>query len=139
MMGGILESWWPWRYLRSSALWCAGAVLFMLPWLTVAGCSSRAISEPAKVVIPVQTTAIANLPQSSTQPTTVHVKGTVGDRVPLLDATVYQLQDETGKIWILTKQPPPSPGEEIIVKGTVRYQPISINGKDQGSVYIEQE
>jgi len=32
----------------------------------------------------------------------VHLQGTVGDRVPLLNSEVYELQDETGVIWVLT-------------------------------------
>lgn len=119
----------------------AAAFLFMLIWLTVAGCSSSATSETAQVVVPVQTptTAIANLPTNPNQPAIVYVKGTVGNPVPLLEGTVYPLQDATGKVWILTKQSPPKPGEEVVLKGTIRYKPISINGKEQGSIYIEQE
>ncbi|MDX2228561.1 MAG: hypothetical protein NW220_02915 [Leptolyngbyaceae cyanobacterium bins.349] len=116
-----------------------GAWALILGWLMLTGCNSRAISEPAQVVAPVPTTAIANLPPTPTQPTTVYVKGTVGDRVPLLEGTVYQLQDATGTVWILTQQPPPQAGTEIVVKGTVRYQPIVINGQQQGSIYLEQE
>jgi uncharacterized protein YdeI (BOF family) len=33
---------------------------------------------------------------------TVRLEGTVIDRVPLLNAQIYQLQDKTGAIWIMT-------------------------------------
>jgi hypothetical protein len=33
---------------------------------------------------------------------TVRLRGTVGDRAPLLNGQVYQLQDGTGEIWVLT-------------------------------------
>lgn len=130
-----------WRTPRRNSSRFATAFLLTLTWLTVAGCSSRATSETAQVVVPaqVQTTAIANLPTTPKQTAIVYVKGTVGDPVPLLEGTVYPLQDATGKVWILTQQPAPKPGEEVVVKGTIRYKPISINGKEQGSIYLEQE
>jgi len=115
------------------------AISLLVLGFCLAGCGTRATSEPGQVIVPIQTTAIANLPKSPAQNATVHVKGTVGNPVPLLEGTVYPLQDATGKVWILTKQPAPKSGEEITVKGTIRYKPIAINGKEQGSIYIEQE
>jgi hypothetical protein len=132
------QSWQTPRHNRSQF---ATAVLLTLTWLAVAGCSSRATSETAQVVVPAtaQTTAIANLPTSPNQTAIVYVKGTVGAPVPLLEGTVYPLQDTTGKVWVLTRQTAPKTGEEVVVKGTIRYKPISINGQEQGSIYIEQE
>jgi hypothetical protein len=107
--------------------------LLLLP---VTGCDRPAISElgasPA-----VATIAIQDVP-SQGKDAIVTLKGTVGDRAPLLGGTVYELQDATGKIWVLTKGQAPEKGQEIIVKGTLRYKSIPIAGKEQGSVYIEQ-
>jgi hypothetical protein len=62
----------------------------------------------------------------------------VGDHAPLLGGTVYELQDSTGKIWVLTKGQAPEKGQEVTVKGTLRYKSIPIAGKEQGSVYLEE-
>ncbi|MDX2240208.1 MAG: hypothetical protein NW224_05950 [Leptolyngbyaceae cyanobacterium bins.302] len=120
------------------------ALTLLMGWLWVAGCNGQATSEPKQSLTPVQTspvqpTAIANLQDSAAKNSSFHVKGTVGAIVPLLEGTVYELQDASGKIWILTQQPAPKTGEDVVVKGTVRYKPISINGKEQGSIYLEQE
>lgn len=114
-------------------------LLIMLVWLTVAACNSRAISEPGNVVLPVQTIPIANLQNPSTQNSTTSVKGTVGAIVPILEGTVYELQDPSGKVWVLTRQQVPKTGEEVVVRGKVLYKPILIDGKEQGSIYLEQE
>lgn len=70
---------------------------------------------------------------------TVHLQGKIGAQAPLAGLSAYELQDATGKIWVVTKSALPAPGTEVKVVGKVRYQRILLNGQDQGSVYIEQE
>lgn len=70
---------------------------------------------------------------------TVELEGQVIDRVPLIGAEVYQLQDATGKIWILTRNASLKPGERLLVKGRVRFESIPIAGKERGEAYIEEE
>lgn len=77
-------------------------------------------------------------PQRNWFNSTVKLEGRVIDRVPLLDAAVYQLQDETGKIWILTTQSSLKPGERLLVKGKVRFESIPIAGQERGEAYIEE-
>lgn len=127
-----------WQHLQISPPRFSWASILLMGWLLVAGCN-RAVSEPGQPITTIQTMPIASVQKPASQTSNVAVKGKVGDRVPLLEGTVYQLLDETGKIWVLTKQAPPNMGTEVVVKGTVRYKPISINGKEQGSIYLEQE
>lgn len=70
---------------------------------------------------------------------TVSLQGTVARQAPLLDAHLYQLQDATGKIWVLSRKPPLQPGQSIRIQGQVRYQPIEIGGQDLGEAYIEEQ
>ena len=70
---------------------------------------------------------------------TVYLQGTVGDRVPLLKGQVYQLQDQTGKIWVLSSKRDLQSGDLIRIKGLVRYEAIEIAGQDRGEVYIEEQ
>ena len=70
---------------------------------------------------------------------TVHLQGKIGAQAPLAGLSAYELQDATGKVWVVTKSAPSAPGTEVKVTGKVRYQRILLNGQDQGSVYIEQE
>lgn len=70
---------------------------------------------------------------------TVHLQGKTVAQAPLAGLGAYELEDATGKIWVVTKSVPPALGTEVKVTGKVRYQRILLNGQDQGSVYIEQE
>lgn len=73
---------------------------------------------------------------------TVKLEGKVIDRVPLLNAEVYQLQDETGEIWILTTDSTDSkqePRERLRVKGKVRFESIPVAGQELGEAYIEEQ
>ncbi len=108
--------------------------LLLLP---VTGCDHPAVSESGASPA-VATIAIREV-QAKGKDAIVTLKGTVGDHAPLLGGTVYELQDATGKIWVLTKEQAPEKGQEIVVKGTLRYKSIPIAGKEQGSVYLEQE
>lgn len=56
----------------------------------------------------------------------VRVGGTVGDRVPLVDAQVYYLYDETGSIWVLTSDTGIQSGDRIIVEGEVAIEIIEM-------------
>jgi hypothetical protein len=71
----------------------------------------------------------------------VYLRGKVENRAPFVGNAAYQLQDGTGKIWILTKQALPKLGDEVLLKGEVRYKSITVKelaGKDLGEVYIEE-
>jgi hypothetical protein len=70
---------------------------------------------------------------------TVHLKGKVGDRAPLIGGLLYQLQDDTGKIWVLTKRTAQPSGQQIAIEGQVRYQSIPIAGQELGEAYIEEQ
>lgn len=79
-------------------------------------------------------------PQRNWFTATVYLQGTVGDQAPLLDAQLYELQDSTGRIWVLSRtEPPLQSGEMVLIKGKVRYQDIEIAGQNLGDVYIEEE
>jgi len=70
---------------------------------------------------------------------TVHLQGKTGAQAPLAGLSAYELQDATGKVWVVTKSAPPAPGTEVKVTGKVRYQRIVLDGREQGSIYVEQE
>ncbi len=94
-------------------------------------------------IAPKPTTSIETLQAQAPSPagktTAVYVKGKVGDRAPLLNGTVYELTDATGSIWVLTRAEVPKVGQEVVVKGVVRSQAITLNGQEQQTTYLEQQ
>ncbi|PZV12820.1 MAG: hypothetical protein DCF22_11600 [Leptolyngbya sp.] len=111
--------------------------------IALVSCGGQAASESngtggtGGIVMP-KTTSIQEVQKTADRNSVVTVKGVVGDRVPILNGTVYELQDSTGKIWVLTQKQPPNSGQEVIITGNLRFKSIPLNGQEQGSVYVEQ-
>lgn len=84
-----------------------------------------------------QATPIAEL--SERQPeAVVDLQGTVSDRAPLVEGGVYLLEDETGEIWVLSRESLPESGVTLQVNGVLRDREILINATDYGEVYLEE-
>ncbi|WP_243397379.1 DNA-binding protein [Crocosphaera subtropica] len=79
-------------------------------------------------------------PQPSTESTSeediIYLEGKVVDRAPFMDSGSYQLQDQTGTVWVLTNGPLPQTGETVQITGKVTYQSIPMGGQDVGELYI---
>ena len=86
----------------------------------------------------VNVSAIEVVQQEQQTDSTVYVRGKVGKRAPFLGSQAYELQDTTGTIWIVTTEAVPPTGTEVLVKGQVRYQSISLAGQEAGEVYVEE-
>lgn len=75
---------------------------------------------------------------------TVVVRGTVRDRVPLLQGEVYRLEDDTGSLWILNPNPADPAdavnlNDVVTVEGQLRYAQIPVSDRNFDELYaIEQ-
>lgn len=73
---------------------------------------------------------------------TVVVTGMVTQRAALLEGWLYQVQDSTGSLWILTDRAQsvagPTVGAQVKVEGVLRYEPIVVGEIDAGDVYLEE-
>ena len=77
--------------------------------------------------------------QSAPSDHPVYLRGRVQQSIPLLNGWIYQLQDDTGSIWVVTQTAAPIVGEEILIKGFANYEPILVAGEDLGEHYIEEQ
>lgn len=71
----------------------------------------------------------------------VYLQGKVENRAPFLGTSAYQLQDGTGRLWVLTKEAVPQTGDQLLIKGQVRYMSIplkELGSQDLGEVYVEE-
>ena len=57
----------------------------------------------------------------------VYLRGKVKSHAPFLGAGAYQLQDNTGSIWVFTTQPLPPLGQDLLIQGKVEYKSILIS------------
>lgn len=67
---------------------------------------------------------------------TVHLTGEVVHLAPLIDRTAYQIEDTTGKTWVVTATVPPIHGQQIDIKGTVQYQSLPFAKQELGNFYV---
>jgi hypothetical protein len=70
---------------------------------------------------------------------TVYIQGQVEKQAPLMKQWAYQINDSTGKIWVITNQKNLAKGAQVVIKGKIRYQSIPLGGKELGEVYLEEE
>src|SRR5918998_3447198 len=68
----------------------------------------------------------------------VGVAGTVTDSYGVLHMGAYELDDGTGKMWIVTKRGVPSRGAKVGAKGRV-YTGFNLSGRNFGTVLEESD
>lgn len=105
------------------------------------GCQSVSTSSNGSLLpkFTANTVNIRDLSSQTQASAIVYLKGTVKNRAPLLDGTVYELNDTTGSIWVLAKTAIPNPGDEVTIKGVLRYQTIQWEQQQQNAPYVEQQ
>lgn len=75
---------------------------------------------------------------------TITVAGQVAQRVAILEGWLYQIQDDTGSVWVLSEDtgpatsPAPTVGQVATVEGVIRYEDIMVDELDASDVYLEQ-
>ncbi|MCC5614668.1 hypothetical protein LC605_06180 [Nostoc sp. CHAB 5836] len=69
----------------------------------------------------------------------VYIQGQVEKQAPLMKQWAYQINDSTGKIWVVTNQKNLGQDSQVVIKGKVRYRSIPLAGKELGEVYLEEE
>ncbi|WP_414623904.1 hypothetical protein [Calothrix sp. CCY 0018] len=98
------------------------------------------VNEYGMNAIGVNVTAINELtPQNKDNKDPVYVSGKVERKVPLLEKQMYQIEDSTGKIWVLTNQKNWKVGDKVVVKAIPQYESIPISGAELGQVYLEEK
>ncbi|MDX2214231.1 MAG: hypothetical protein SFY66_13155 [Oculatellaceae cyanobacterium bins.114] len=110
----------------------------LLVVIGICGCSQLDLGVLG-LQLPGSVRQIQDLQSNPTVNSVVYLRGRVGDRVPLIEAQVYQLSDPTGSIWVFTTQPIPQSGDTIAIQGQIRFQSIPLAGQEQGEVYIEEQ
>ncbi len=67
----------------------------------------------------------------------VSIRGRVVRKIPLPDTFVYELQDETGSILVLTSEPDWSIGSEVTVQGRLQLENMMVGNAPQREIYLD--
>jgi hypothetical protein len=66
----------------------------------------------------------------------VYLSGTVTHLAPFIDNSAYQIEDITGKVWVVTTEDPPQVGQKINLKGKIKYQSLPFENQELGDFYV---
>ncbi len=114
--------------------------LGLAPFLLSGLLSCSNLSEYGMNAIGVNVTPISQLkPQKNNNNAPVYVQGKVERKVPLLEQQIYQIEDSTGKIWVVTNQKGWKVGDKVVVKALRRYESIPMVGAEMGELYLEEK
>ncbi len=102
------------------------------------GCDNlkMTVSQDGNISFGRNITPIRDIKPKKDQNATVYVQGKVEKLVPLLQGWVYQINDSTGSIWVVSKQNNLQEGKSAVFQGKVRYESIVIAGQQLGEVYL---
>ncbi|MGB3493840.1 MAG: hypothetical protein WBA57_14015 [Elainellaceae cyanobacterium] len=71
---------------------------------------------------------------------TVYVQGTVSDRIPLVNGSVYELTDATGTVWVVSNSDATtdavSMDSQVLLRGKVAYEATPEFGDTVGEFYL---
>ncbi|MGB3309723.1 MAG: hypothetical protein WBG32_24055 [Nodosilinea sp.] len=81
-------------------------------------------------------TPIAEASQSQQSP--LYLAGMVERQLPLVGQGLYELVDESGAIWVLSSEAPPSVGTSLAIQVNLQYEQILLQGQDIGQYYAQE-
>ena len=67
---------------------------------------------------------------------TAYLTGKVVHLAPLVDNTAYQIEDPTGRAWVVTTKESPILGQKISIKGKIEYQSLNFGEQELGDFYV---
>jgi hypothetical protein len=125
----------PKSYYLPSTVFCLGLTYFLMAGLI--SCSNFSFS--GINALGANVTPIRELQSQPDSNTTVYIQGKVEKIAPLLKRRAYLVKDDTGNIWAITNQTNLRVGDQVVIKGKIRYRSILIAGREYGEVYIEEK
>ncbi|MEM1239836.1 MAG: hypothetical protein AAGI45_08355 [Cyanobacteria bacterium P01_H01_bin.26] len=102
-------------------------------------CQPQSHNRVPTISISSSVSTIESLRQPEQVERSVPLAGSVTQQIPVLNGWLYQLDDSTGQVWVLTQQAAPAVGSRVSVQGVLRYEAIVIGGIDAGDYYLEEQ
>jgi hypothetical protein len=84
-------------------------------------------------------TPIQEIQREKEKQSTVYIQGKVEKQAPFIGQQAYQVADATGKIWVITKKSDLKVGQDVVLKGQVKYKSIPLGGQEYGEIYLEEK
>lgn len=68
----------------------------------------------------------------------IYIKGKVRQKAPFLNSGAYEIQDQTGSIWVITQRPLPQPGTEVFIAGQLSFHNLQLQQNNFGELFIQE-
>jgi hypothetical protein len=124
--------------MSQAKIFTLGLSFFLITGLYGCGQEGNSGINLKKLNIGANVTQIKKITQKK-QDTTVYIQGKVEKTAPLIKKKAYQINDSTGKIWVITNQGNFQVGEQVVLKGNVQYKSVPLAGKEYGEIYLEEK
>lgn len=98
----------------------------------------RQILEPVANLGQPQVMPIAELANPVDSVESIYIEGIVRDRAPFIDSGAYQLQDQTGQVWVVTSDPLPQSGQKLTIQAKIKSKSISLHEQLSLEVYLQE-
>jgi hypothetical protein len=110
----------------------------ILPWAIVPLILINLIScNSLTVAIPILNNTITISQIEQKQPDEqISLTGKVVNTAPFLQGGAYQLEDNTGKIWVITEVNLPKKGDKIKLKGQIKQENIAVDTLNLNEFYL---
>ena len=66
----------------------------------------------------------------------VYITGKVVHLAPFVDRAAYQVEDKTGRVWVVTTNTPPKLGQNIRIESKIEYQSLPFADRELGDFYL---
>ncbi len=116
-----------------------GLAFFLLAGLCSCGNLTSPSLSGSGLKIGTNVTSIGKIKPKQDNQAIVYIQGQVEKQAPMIKQWAYQINDSTGKIWVVTNQKNLGEGSQVVIKGKIRYRSIPLGGKELGEVYLEEE
>lgn len=140
-----MQKFFQWRgFIQPTKLSSPSLFYQGLPFFLLVGLCSCANGKPGDMNLQnlrmgANVTPIRKIKPAQDHQTTVYIQGKIEKNAPLLSQQAYQIADATGQIWVVTNQNNLKVGQEVVLKGKVKYKSIPLGGQEFGEVYLEEE
>ncbi len=124
---------------RSIVLYPVALAFFLVAGLSSCGNLASSGLSGTGLKFGANVTPIREIQAQQKNQATVYIQGKVEKQAPLMKQWAYQIDDTTGKIWVVTNQKNLPEGSQVVFKGKVRYRSIPLAGKELGEIYLEEE
>jgi len=115
---------------KASKLICLSLIISLN--LNLTSCNFLNSANPFNSKSPITIDSI----EEQKKPKSIYISGTVIKIAPLLGNNAYQVQDNTGKIWVVTTEKLPSVGQNILIKCKIQSQNFSSTNQELDELYL---